>query len=348
MHRLEDTGFTPPLAPVGVLQDVVSLMRHMQQHLWEDVPERAAGMSSERIGEVLRFRMGLPPVVSLAHLHAMSASSTQTERELARLLAQGVVRKVTIPGRGKGGAALGDGVVVVEDWKNRIRDETCIDDEVKEKYMALMDAQPASSTTPTSLLTSDEVRQLVTTGYLTSPAALSSGPGNLFAAPGTSSLLNISGAGSKAFTGTLAAIGGQGAIHESGGGGSTLATRENRPSYDKLTQQMTFSLPNTGAYLKLLTEARLHLPNLLKQLSPRHKEATIHLLKEKWEGNTLNDAASVAKRARGEWGGVLPGKTKKWRDFYGMEFDWVLAECVGSGLMELFDTGVVGAAVRAR
>jgi len=111
---------------------------------------------------------------------------------------------------------------------------------------------------------------------------------------------------------------------------------------------MTLSLPSTGAYLKLLTETRAHLLALLKQLSPRYKEAAMNLLKEKWEGNTLNDAASMAKRARGEWSGVLPGKTKRWREFYGLRFEWVLEECVGSGLMELFDTGSVGMGVRAR
>ena len=110
---------------------------------------------------------------------------------------------------------------------------------------------------------------------------------------------------------------------------------------------MTFSLPSTGVYLKLLTSARLHLLALLKQISPRYKEATMELLKEKWDGNIPNDAASRAKRARGEWTGVLPGKTKKWKDFYGLEFEWVLEECVGSGLAEIFDTGSVGIGVRA-
>ncbi|KAK5122396.1 hypothetical protein LTR85_003980 [Meristemomyces frigidus] len=352
-ERLEDTGLTPSLAPPGVPHDVVSLTRHIQATTWEDVPDRAAGMNSERISEVLRFRERLPRIVSVAHLHALSASSTQTERELARLVAQGVVRKLTIPGRGKGGAAVGEGVVLVDDWKSRIREESSLAEGLREKYIALMDANPTSPTTPTTLLTSDEIPQLVTLGYLTSPAALSSGPGNLFAAPGTSSLLNVSSAGTKAATGTLAAIGGRGAIHDSGGGGSALATQDNRrsgPSHTtRLThQQMTFSLPGTGAYLKLLTEARQHLLFLLKQLSPRYKEAARELLREKWEGNTLNDATSRLKRARGEWSGVLAGKTKKWREFYGVEFEAVLAECVGSGAVELFDTGSVGVGVRGR
>ena len=95
---------------------------------------------------------------------------------------------------------------------------------------------------------------------------------------------------------------------------------------------MTLSLPSTGVYLRLLTEARAHLLYLLKQISPRHREATAALLSEKWSGNVLGDPISQVKRARGDWSGVLPGKTKRWRDFYGMRFEWILAECVGAGL----------------
>jgi hypothetical protein len=110
---------------------------------------------------------------------------------------------------------------------------------------------------------------------------------------------------------------------------------------------MTLSLPSTGAYLKLLTNARQQLLNLLKQISPRYRESTLELLREKWDGNIPTDAASRAKRMRGEGSAVLPGKTKKWKEFWGLEFDWVLAECVGSGLVELFETGSVGIGVRA-
>jgi hypothetical protein len=352
-ERLPDTGLTPSLAPPGEAQDVLSLISYVQNHAWEDIPERAAGMGSERISEVLRFRAALPPVVSLAHLHALSVSITNTERELARLVARAVVRRIKIPGRGKGGAAVGEGVVVVGEWKERVRRGEGLEDRVKEKYVQLMDATPMSSTTSTASLTAEEVRQLVSAGFLTSPTTLTSAKerGNLFSAPGTASLLGISTAGTTASTGTLAAVGGRGAIHDSGGGGSMLATSETRTTPqigNKLAQDMTFSLPSTGAYLKLLTEARRHLVHLLKQLSPRCKEATMETLKERWEGNTLNDERSKAKRARGEWTGVLPGRTKKWKEFWGLEFDWVLAECVGSGVVEIFETGVGVWGVRGR
>lgn len=350
-EKLDDAGLIPSLAPSGIRQDVTSLIKYIQATIYDEIPERAAGMNSERISEILRFRRALPPIVSLANLHALSRSSTETERELARLIAMGKVRKVTIPGRGRGGAAVGDGVVLVEDWVRRVQDEPGLDDEAMEKYIGLLEAHRTSPTAPMSMLSDTEERALVISGFLTSPAALSASLGDLFAAPGISnSLSTVSSAGSRAATGTLAAVGGYGAVQDSGGGGSMLATRDTRPSnlVKGKEREMTFSLPAMGAYLKLLVAARQHLLHLLKTLSPRYKEATLEMLKEKWDGNTPNDAISRLKRERGEWTGVLPGKTKRWREFFGMRFECVLAECVGSGLVELFDTGSVGMAVRGR
>ncbi|KAK3115530.1 hypothetical protein LTR53_005025 [Teratosphaeriaceae sp. CCFEE 6253] len=349
VDRLHDTGLTPSLAPPGVAQDVLSLLRHIRQQPWDPIPE-VAGMNSSRIAEILRLRGSLPPVVSLAQLHALSVSPTATERELAGLIAQGVVRRVVTPHRGaKGsGTVAEEGVVLVESWQSLLSEHEAIDSTVRSRYTALMDAHPRSATTLTASLDREEVQQLVRAGYLTNPSALADA-GGLPTVPGLSSLLELSKAGYSAPTGSLAAIGGTGAVHESGGGGSALATQYyRRPTAGTAGSEMTFALPNTGAYLKLLTSARLHLLALLKQLSPRYKEAIRELLRERWEGNVLGDATSVAKRARGEWSGVLPGKTKKWRDFYGLRFEWVLAQCVGAGLVEVFDTGSVGMGVRAR
>lgn len=348
-ERLEDSGLVASLAVKSVRQDVISLAQHIQSRAFDDVPDRGAGMGSERTSEVLRFRKAIPPIVTLAHLHAVSRSSTDTERELARLIAEGKVRKITVPGRGRGGAAVGDGIVLVEDWVQRVREDEALDADVKEKYISLLSTHRTSPTTPTTWLSDSEERDLVNAGFLTSPNALSSMLGDLFMPLGSSnSLASVSSAGSRAATGTLAAVGGAGAVHDSGGSGSTLATRGMRPSAIGKEREMTFALPGTGIYLKLLVAARQHLLQILKSISPRHREATIEILKEKWEGNTPNDPVNRLKRERGEWAGVLPGKTKRWREFYGMRFDCVLAECVGAGLVELFDTGAVGMAVRGR
>lgn len=72
------------------------------------------------------------------------------------------------------------------------------------------------------------------------------------------------------------------------------------------------------------------------------------LLHERWDGGIMgDDPASRAKKARGESTAVLPGRTKKWKQFYGLRFEWVLEECVGAGLVECFETGSVGIGVRA-
>jgi hypothetical protein len=106
----------------------------------------------------------------------------------------------------------------------------------------------------------------------------------------------------------------------------------------------TFSLPNTGMHIKLLVDARNHLLGIVKKT--KFKEAPLDVLRERWDGGVSNPEQFERKMARGEFSGVLPGRTKKWRQFYGMQFEWILEECVGAGLVELFETGSVGRAVR--
>lgn len=111
-------------------------------------------------------------------------------------------------------------------------------------------------------------------------------------------------------------------------------------------QEFHLALPNTGPYLKLLSAARNHLMSLL--LKTRYRELPVDLLRERWEGGIAgDDAATKAKKYRGEFTGVLPGRTRKWKQFFGLAFDWVLAECLGAGLVEVFETGSVGRAARA-
>ena len=84
---------------------------------------------------------------------------------------------------------------------------------------------------------------------------------------------------------------------------------------------------------------------LLKR-SPQ-REAPLYLLRDRWDGAIETDKSfHVAKRVRGEYAGILPGRTKKWKELYGMSFRWVLEEAIGSGLVEVFDTGSVGPGVR--
>jgi len=98
--------------------------------MFENIPTRA-GMNSTRISEVLNYRRDLPPIVTVAHLLALSSSPTTTEREVADLVRTGVVRRLRIPGRGLGSAAIGDSLVLVEKWVAMVEECDSLDQDLK-------------------------------------------------------------------------------------------------------------------------------------------------------------------------------------------------------------------------
>lgn len=98
--------------------------------MFSDMPEKA-GMNSTRIAEVLNFRKKLPPFVTIAHVDALCNSSTKTEREIAELSKAGILRRVTIPHRGAGAAAVGDGIASVQNWQALIRQHSELSDDLK-------------------------------------------------------------------------------------------------------------------------------------------------------------------------------------------------------------------------
>lgn len=203
---------------------------------------------------------------------------------------------------------------------------------------------------------SAEVTALMRAGFLTSSAqALNSAntfTGPHSASPGTgTSISSIA----RAASGSVAAVGGEDAIYGAGGrGGIRRSSSQFTAQTDKETQQafnegeeLKLSLPGTGPYLRLLTEARSHLVSLITKF--RFREVPLYLLKERWDGGiSADNPAAKAKKYRGEFSRVLPSRTRKWKHFYGLSCDWVLSECLGGGLVEVFETGSVGRAVRIR
>lgn len=337
-ERLQDVGPITSLPPSDVSQDVLSLIRHARDRIFEDIPERASGMNSVRTAEVLNYRKTLPPIVSLAHVYAMSLSPTQTDREIAGLVQAGTLRRTAIMGRGKGIAPLGEGLVLAEDWARIAR--MYAPESLAIKYTNAMSQSPTSTSIPASEFTTDEVSQLLTAGLMTFSSPLST----VFSRPGAASLGSVALAGSTAATGTIKATGGHQAVHDHGGGGGGLPVSRSV----KNVGDLSFALPGTGGYLKLVTEARQHALDMLVKSSPKFKESTMNMLRERWNGGVLtDDPSAMAKKARNEFIGVLPGRTKKWKSFYGMSFDWVLEELLGSGQVECFNTGSVGLGVRA-
>ncbi|KAK1769764.1 serine-threonine protein kinase 19, partial [Phialemonium atrogriseum] len=148
---------------------------------------------------------------------------------------------------------------------------------------------------------------------------------------------------SQAASGSMGAVGGEGALHAAGGSG---AGRGGGPSVDLVsgTGDLSLAVPGHGAYLKLVSSALEHLSSLLEK--SQYREAPETALRERWDGGVASDEAALAKRSRGEFVGILPGRTKKWKEFHGLSFDWILQEAVGAGLVEVFETRSVGRGVR--
>ncbi|KAK2768740.1 hypothetical protein FQN54_000596 [Arachnomyces sp. PD_36] len=306
-ESLPDTGPSTFIPDTAPVEgDVIRAIRYIKLNMFCELPARI-GMNSVRIAELLNFRRSLPPIASTAHIHTLINAPTKVEKEIVQLIKSGQLRRLTLIGRGNNAASLGDYLVIAEDWKQMIRDSSALDDGLKERFLQVLERNPQTSVLASGLLSSEDSSLLLHAGFLISNQ-------------GVRSLGSASGAAAGRHTGE--------------------DTRERfRPS------TMALSLPNTGPYIRLLDAGRSHLMTLLKKSDSQ--EIPVYLLKDRWDGAVeTNTSSFAAKRARGESSGVLPGKTKKWKDLYGMNFRWALEEALGAGLIELFETGSVGPGVR--
>jgi len=336
--RLDDRGLVTALAADLRLRDVAQYVRWVTEHMFDAIPERA-GMNSTRIAEVLNFRRDLPPMVTAAHVHALSGKPTAVEREIAELVRAGVLRRVAIPGRGIGSRNIGEALVLVDSWVERVESHGRLSEEVKRSYVAALKLHPEASGVPVGLFSVKQVSALLDAGFLTSASTNAQPPAALLRSDSSSlgTLASLATVGSRNAAGSLGAVGGMGAVHDAGGGGSGALGRPSRSA-----ETYSFALPSTGLYMKLLEAARNHMVALLAK--SRYKEMTKDMLKERWQGAVAVDER--AAKTTGLAGTVLPGRTRKWKQFYGLRFEWVLEECTGSGLVEVFDTGSVGHGIR--
>ncbi|KAA8576709.1 hypothetical protein EYC84_006783 [Monilinia fructicola] len=291
-------------------------------------------MSSIRIAEVLNYRDSLPPIVTVSHVQVLLSSPTAVEREIVELVHRGAMRKVIIGGRGGHGEAL----ILVKDLENMI-EKSNLKASFKEEFKKSLQQNPTALNFSRSRFTDEDAQALIHAGFLTSSTTNYTATDHFSRlGDGSRGTLTSLNSISKAASGSLEAIGGEGVVHASGGsgGGAQLAGNGD----------FSLSLPATGQFLKLLSNARLHLVFLLSK--SKFREAPESLLRQRWDGGIeADDGASAAKMSRGEFSGVLPGKTRKWKHYYGISFEWILAECVGAGLVEVFDTRSVGRGIRA-
>jgi hypothetical protein len=332
--RLDDIGLVQALATDLTLRDVAQAIMYIRGKMWSGIPKERAGMNSTRIAEVLNFRDSLPPIVTVSHVQALLNSATTVEREIAELVRGGAVRKIVVAGRG----SIGEALILVKDLEDLIA-KSSLELPVKEKFQKLLQDHPTALKLPRSQFEAEDAKALMHAGFLTSATPTWTST-EVFSTPGEGSRGTMTSINSisKAASGTFAAVGGEGAVHAAGGSYAGVRAAA--------TGDFSLALPATGAFLKLVAGARAHLLSLLSK--SKFREAPESVLRERWDGGVAaEDAASAARRNRGEFAGVLPGRTRKWKMFYGIGFEWILGECVGGGLVEVFDTGSVGRGVRA-
>lgn len=133
--RLEDAGIVNSLAANLSLRDVAQTVQHIQSHMFDAMPE-AGGFNSTKIAEILNFRKSLPPTVTVAHVHALMESPTQTEREIAELTKAGTIRKVVTPGRGTGGSSIGEGLILSKDVERLVMEADELDEDLSSKCLS--------------------------------------------------------------------------------------------------------------------------------------------------------------------------------------------------------------------
>jgi hypothetical protein len=351
--KLDEFGLVNALATDLSLRDTPQAIQYIRAHMFAPLPETAAGMTSTRISEVLNFRRNLPPIISIAHVQALLSSPSAVEREIDELARQGFLRRVAVPRRG----AIGEFVVLSSDYEASIKNTKALGKSARENLLKFIASNPGCQVlTPDSLAEAD-IRELVHAGFLTVhhnggivAYDVMSETTYSYSRPEDKITLTSLETVSRHAAGSLGTVGGDGAVHNAGGsgGGPLLSAAAAAPTAESATTEYRLAAPGCGSFLKLVSAALNHLVALLGKT--KFREAPETLLRERWDGGIakLEEARhAAAKRARGEFAGVLPGQTRKWRQFYGLSFDWVLQEAVGAGLVEVFETRSVGRGVRA-
>jgi hypothetical protein len=319
--KLEDQGLIRELVTDRHLADVPQAMLYILSRMWSPLPVQRSGMSSVRIAEVLNYRRdSVPPVVSLPHLQAVLRSPSAVEREVAELCAEKVLARVVIRRRSEGVVLVRD----LEQWAERHG----LEESVRQKLMGWIRGERE--------LEGDEADGLVRTGWVVSHltggferdgrrGGVGTGGGLL----GTRMRLEDV---AKAPTGSLDAVASSavGMVRVTGSPQTLVGHPSSSPSaapQSSRGETLSLAVPGNGTLLKLTTSALDHFRFLLGKSTFREMPET--QLREAWDG-----------------GGVSPGRTRKWKDYHGLSFEFVLEEAVGRGVVEIFETGSVGRGIR--
>ncbi|RYP23768.1 hypothetical protein DL767_008723 [Monosporascus sp. MG133] len=348
--KLDDVGLVTALATDLNLRDAAQAVHYIRAHMFSPMPQEAAGMNSTRIAEVLNYRRRLPPIVTVSHIQTLLPSPSAVEREIAELTRSGFLRRIVVAKRGD----IGETLILAADFEQMVRVSPSLDENTKDAFLAYMKGNPGMQTVRGESLSKTQTSQLMQAGFLTahhtgitSYASMSSTM-NLYSCPEDKGTLTSLEMVSRQPAGSLGTVGGEGAVHNAGGsGGRTRSTSAAAGAAHRggAATELKLAVPGNGTFLKLLSAALEHLVWLLGR--SRCREAPESVLRDRWVGGVARgEPRRAGKHSRGEFVGVLPGQTRKWRQFYGLSFDWILREAVGSGLVEVFETGSVGRGVR--
>ena len=124
------------------LDGVMEAISYAQSTMFTEVADRGMGMGSSRVSHLLQFRRNLPPLTSLAHVHALLGRrdgnapdvygvSTGVERELSALTASGRLRTIkVVEGRTKDRRGLSELLVLTGDLERAVRADSSIDSSI--------------------------------------------------------------------------------------------------------------------------------------------------------------------------------------------------------------------------
>ncbi|KAG6057349.1 hypothetical protein E4U17_001426 [Claviceps sp. LM77 group G4] len=381
--QFPDLGDLPILTPHEALslRDVVQTMRYIRSRMFTAVPSR--GFTSARTAELLNYRAGMPRLITMGHIHAVlgGSSPSRVEREVAELVSKGLLRRVRVERRGP----LGEALIEMEDLRvllGRMEDEGQLGGRTREAFWRFLRRRPTVLVVGVGdiregskgrllggeeeeedddddeaeagggedrdgdgngngngngfFLTPSQVDELVRAGFLTSCATAAPANDALHLRPEDRTTLTSIAHVSRFASGTVSAVGGRNALHLAGGGGGVTA-RKHHAANNHTVSSFQIAVPGHGRYLKLADAAVRWVQDALSATTwGQGPEAW---LRERFE-------ASQTPCIYGADNKNLYGP--RWKEFWGVEWEWVLGEAVGLGIVDLFDTGSVGRGVRMR
>lgn len=284
-------------------------------------PVPATGFTSTRTAEILNYRVSIPPLVTTGHVNGVLRSSPgKIEREVSELVGRGVLRKVRVERRGGLGEALIE-MAELEDMLERAVDRGEMADSTRKEFCKFLRRDGTAQVVDgDGGLGDGETDELVRAGFLTS-STTATPETTLHVRPEDRTTLTSIQHVSRFASGTVSAVGGQNAIHLAGGGGGG----STRGGGGRNVAKFRIALPGHGRYLKMADGAVDWVRDALGKT--KWGEGPESWLRERFEGNGLYGT--------------------RWREFWGVEWEWVLGQAVGLGVVEVFETGSVGKGVRA-